>query len=73
MADTQQFKYDVFRRHSAKDKTVVRVSQISTQIPLNLLPVPLGEWEIQPGDLIGKRAQENLETSLVPVLFSCGQ
>src|SRR6185503_1301080 len=61
-----EFKYDVFLSHSAKDKAVVR--ELAEWLKRDGLRVWFDEWEIQPGDMIGRRMEEGLEASRVLVL-----
>ena len=64
MAD--DFKYDVFLSHSAKDKAVVR--GVAEQLRADGLRVWLDEWEIRPGDSIPAKIEAGLEHSRVLVL-----
>ena len=64
MAD--DFKYDVFLSHSAKDKAVVR--PVAERLREDGLRVWLDDWEIRPGDSIPARIEEGLEHSRVLVL-----
>lgn len=64
MAD--DFKYDVFLSHSAKDKAVVR--PIAERLREDGLRVWLDDWEIRPGDSISAKIEEGLEHSRVLVL-----
>ena len=45
-----EFPYDVFLSHSAKDKAVVR--DVAERLKKDGLRVWFDEWEIQPGDSI---------------------
>ncbi|HSS76033.1 MAG TPA: toll/interleukin-1 receptor domain-containing protein, partial [Thermoanaerobaculia bacterium] len=60
------FKYDVFLSHSAKDKAVVR--PIAERLRTDGLRVWLDDWEILPGDSIPAKIEEGLEHSRVLVL-----
>ncbi len=62
----EDFKYDVFLSHSAKDKTVVR--PVAERLRTNGLRVWFDEWEIRPGDSIPAKIEEGLEYSRVLVL-----
>src|SRR6185436_6511389 len=64
MAD--DFTYDVFLSHSAKDKAVVR--PLAERLRADGLRVWLDDWEIRPGDSIPARIEEGLEHSRVLVL-----
>jgi small GTP-binding protein len=64
MAD--DFKYDVFLGHSAKDKEVVR--PIAERLQTDGLRVWLDDWEIRPGDNVPAKIEEGLEQSRVLVL-----
>jgi len=64
MAD--DFKYDVFLSHSAKDKEVVR--PLAERLRADGLRVWFDEWEIRPGDSIPAKIEEGLEQSRVLVL-----
>jgi hypothetical protein len=63
MAD--DFRYDVFLSHSAKDKTVVLA--VAERLRADKLRVWLDEWEIKPGDNIPSKIEEGLEHSRVLV------
>ncbi len=60
------FKYDVFLSHSAKDKVVVR--PLAERLRANGLRVWLDDWEIHPGDSIPEKIEEGLEHSRVLLL-----
>jgi hypothetical protein len=64
MADN--FNYDVFLSHSAKDKAVVR--PLAERLRADGLRVWLDDWEIRPGDSIPAKIEEGLEHSRVLVL-----
>ncbi len=64
MAD--EFKYDVFLSHSAKDKAVVR--PIAERLKKDGLRVWFDEWRIKTGDSIPAKVEEGLEHSRVLVL-----
>jgi len=64
MADN--FKYDVFLSHSAKDKEIVR--PIAERLRADGLRVWFDEWEIRPGDSIPAKFEEGLEQARVLVL-----
>src|SRR5881275_3303861 len=60
------FQYDVFLSHSAKDKAVVR--PIAERLRADGLRVWLDDWEIRPGDSIPAKIEEGLEHSRLLVL-----
>ncbi len=62
----QGFKYDVFLSHSSKDKHAVR--ELAGRLKRDGLRVWFDEWEIRPGDMIGRKIEEGLEASRVLVL-----
>jgi hypothetical protein len=64
MAD--EFKYDVFLSHSAKDKAVVL--DVAERLRADGLSVWLDDWEIRAGDSIPSKIEEGLEHSRVLVL-----
>ena len=64
MAD--DFKYDVFLSHSAKDKAVVR--EVAERLRGDGLRVWFDEWENKTGDSIPAKIAEGLEYSHVLVL-----
>ena len=61
-----EFPYDVFLSHSAKDKPVVR--DVAERLKKDGLRVWFDEWEIRPGDSIPAKIEEGLERSRVLVL-----
>jgi len=61
-----EFQYDVFLSHSAKDKTVVR--ELAERLRKDGLKVWLDEWVLKPGDSIPAKIEEGLEQSRVLVL-----
>src|SRR5262245_24031593 len=61
-----QFTFDVFLSHSAKDQAVVRV--LGERLRTDGLRVWLDEWQIRPGDSIPSRIEDGLEHSRVLVL-----
>ncbi|MFH1069187.1 MAG: TIR domain-containing protein [Candidatus Glassbacteria bacterium] len=63
---SNQFSFDVFLSHSAKDKPVVR--GIAERLRADGLRVWFDEWEIRPGDSIPAKIEEGLEQSRVLVL-----
>ena len=60
------FDYDVFVSHSAKDKPTVR--ELANRLKADGLSVWFDEWELKPGDSIPARIEEGLEFSRVLVL-----
>jgi TIR domain len=62
----ENFQYDVFLSHSAKDKEVVR--PLAERLRHDGLKVWFDEWEIKPGDSIPAKIEEGLEHSRVLVL-----
>ena len=64
MADN--FHYDVFLSHSAKDKAVVR--PLAERLRQDGLKVWFDEWVLKPGDSIPAKIEEGLEHSRVLVL-----
>jgi hypothetical protein len=56
---SEQFKYDVFLSHSAKDKPIVR--DLAQRLKADGLRVWLDDWEIQPGDSIPVRIRQALQ------------
>ncbi len=62
----EDFPYDVFLSHSAKDKPVVR--DVAERLRKDGLRVWFDEWEIRPGDSIPAKIEEGLERSRVLVL-----
>src|SRR5438552_17611668 len=61
-----EFQYDVFLSHGAKDKAVVR--DVAERLRKDGVKVWLDEWEIKPGDSIPAKIEEGLERSRVLVL-----
>ena len=64
MAD--DFQFDLFLSHSAKDKAVVRA--IAEKLKQDGLRVWFDEWILKPGDSIPAKIEEGLEQSRVLVL-----
>lgn len=62
----EDFKFDVFLSHSAKDKPVVR--ELAALLQRDGLRVWLDEEQIKPGDSIPAKIEEGLERSHVLVL-----
>jgi WD40 repeat protein len=62
----EEFPYDVFLSHSAKDKSVVR--DVAERLRKDGLRVWFDEWEIRPGDSIPAKIEEGLERSRALVL-----
>jgi hypothetical protein len=60
------FKYDVFLSHTAKDKEVVR--SVAGRLRADGLRVWFDDWEIRPADDIQEKIEEGLEHSRVLVL-----
>ena len=60
------FRYDVFLSHSAKDKSIVR--DLAKRLKEDGIKVWFDEWEIKPGDSIPAKIEEGLERSRVLVL-----
>ena len=61
-----EFAYDAFLSHSAKDKAVVRA--IAERLRADGLRVWFDEWVLKPGDSIPAKIEEGLERSRVLVL-----
>src|SRR6187397_2399455 len=61
-----QFQYDVFLSHSAKDKAVVR--PLAERLRKDGLRVWFDEWVLKAGDSIPAKTEEGLEHSRVLVL-----
>jgi len=61
-----QFQYDVFLNHSAKDKSAVR--PLVERLRKDGLKVWFGEWELKPGDHLQKKIDDGLENFRVLVL-----
>ena len=66
MVANQDFQYDVFLSHSAKDKAVVR--SLAERLRADGLKVWFDEWVLKPGDSIPAKIEEGLEHSRVLVL-----
>ncbi len=66
MAEQQEFEYDVFLSHSSHDKPVVR--ELAERLKGDGLRVWLDDWVIQPGDMIGLKVEQGLESSRTLVL-----
>ena len=62
----EQFLFDVFLSHSAKDKAVVR--PLAERLREDGLKVWFDEWVLKPGDSIPAKIEEGLEHSRVLVL-----
>ena len=60
------FPYDVFLSHSAKDKAVVR--PLAERLRQGGVKVWLDEWVLKPGDSIPAKIEEGLDRSRVLVL-----
>jgi hypothetical protein len=60
------FQFDVFLSHSAKDKAVVR--PLAERLRQDGLNVWFDEWEIKPSDSIPAKIEDGLEHSRVLVL-----
>jgi hypothetical protein len=60
------FDYDVFLSHSAKDKALVR--PVAERLRADGMRVWLDDWEIRLGDSIPAKIEEGLEHSRVLVL-----
>ena len=63
---SDEFQYDVFLSHSAKDKAVVR--PLAERLRQDGLKVWFDEWVLKPGDSIPAKIEEGLEHSRVLVL-----
>jgi len=63
---SENFQFDVFLSHSAKDKAAVR--PLAEWLRRDGLRVWFDEWEIKPGDSIPAKIEEGLEHSRVLVL-----
>ena len=63
---SENFQYDVFLSHSAKDKAVVR--SLAERLRKDGLKVWFDEWVLKPGDSIPAKIEEGLEHSRVLVL-----
>ncbi len=60
------FPYDVFLSHSAKDKAVVR--DVAERLRKDGVKVWFDEWVLKPGDSIPSKIEDGLERSRVLVL-----
>ena len=58
--------YDVFLSHSSEDKAIVR--KLAQRLKDDGLSVWFDEWVIKPGEMIGKKIDEGLESSRVLLL-----
>ena len=63
---SDDFEYDVFLSHSAKDKAVVR--DVAERLRKDGVKVWFDEWVLKPGDSIPAKIEEGLERSRVLVL-----
>src|SRR5260221_6371105 len=61
-----EFPYDVFLSHSAKDKAVVR--DVAERLRKDGVKVWFDEWVLKPGDSIPAKIEEGLERSRVLAL-----
>ena len=61
-----EFPYDVFLSHNAKDKAVVR--DVAERLRKDEVKVWFDEWVLKPGDSIPAKIEEGLERSRVLVL-----
>ncbi len=61
-----EFQFDVFLSHSAKDKAVVR--GVAERLRKDGVKVWFDEWVLKPGDSIPAKIEEGLERSRVLVL-----
>src|SRR5256714_12775660 len=61
-----QFSFDVFLSHSAKDKAVVR--DVAERLRMDGVKVWFDEWVLKAGDSIPAKIEEGLERSRVLVL-----
>lgn len=66
MAMEKSFKYDCFISHSSKDKVVVR--ELAKKLKADGLRVWFDEWIIKPGDMIGLKIEQGLESSRTLIL-----
>lgn len=62
----EEFQYDVFLSHSARDKAVVR--ELAERLRKDGVRVWFDEWVVKPGDSIPVEIEEGLERSRVLVL-----
>ena len=65
-----EFPYDVFLSHSAKDKTVVR--PLAERLRADGVKVWFDEWVLQPGDSIEKNQSKTAKIEEELELFSFG-
>ena len=66
-----EFRYDVFLSHSAKDNAVVRA--VAERLRKDGLKVWLDEWVLKPGDSIPAKIEEGLQhfqSALQPLALS---
>ena len=61
-----EFRYDVFLSHSAKDNAVVRA--VAERLRKDGLKVWFDEWVLKPGDNIPAKIEEGLENSRLLML-----
>ena len=66
-----EFNYDVFLSHSAKDKDIVRA--VAERLRADGLRVWFDDWVLKPGDSIPAKIDEGLEQSRVLVLCESAQ
>jgi hypothetical protein len=66
MAD--DFQYDVFLSHNAKDKP--RVRRLAQRLKQAGLRVSFDEWNVRSGDIIALKVDEGLEQSRVLLLYT---
>ena len=71
MTTPNEFPYDVFLSHSAKDKAVVR--PLAERLRQDGLKVWFDEWVLKPGDSIPAKIEAGLEHSRVLVLCMSAQ
>ena len=71
MPPSQEFEYDVFLSHSAKDKALVR--PLAERLRADGLKVWFDEWVLKAGDCIPAKIEEGLEHSRVLVLCMSAQ
>ena len=67
MTADDEFEFDVFLSHSAKDKAVV--TDVAERLRKDGLRVWFDTWVLKPGDSIPARIHQGLEGSRVQVLF----
>ena len=63
---SSDFEHDVFLSHSSQDKAVVR--ELAERLKHDGVNVWLDEWEILPGDMIGRKIEQGLEKSRCLIL-----